>query len=190
MSDMPAPSRTASRRAARLITVLVACGLLGLTAASAATFGATANLPVVLSRQVAAANRTHGAPHVLLPAHMPLDARHLYPSGTATAHGYDFALGAVRNCREATVCFVAAFSAQRGGTVSGRRVSVRGASRAGFFPLSCGASCSPPSIEYLVHGVLYTIQANMTESRHDQATLIAAAAASIAAGPRVRAPLP
>ena len=170
--------------------LLVACGLLAAPTVSAVTAATSANLPAVLARQIAAANRTHGAPHVLLPAHMPLDARHLYPTGTASAHGYAFALGAVRNCGNATACAVAAFSAQRGSTVSGRPVSVRGASRAGFFPLSCGGSCSPPSIEYLVHGVVYTIQANLNGSRHDQATLISAAAASIAAGPRVRAPRP
>ncbi|HET9103476.1 MAG TPA: hypothetical protein VFN55_08985 [Solirubrobacteraceae bacterium] len=177
----------AGRRAALAVLALV-----GALAALSGVAGAARlpALPTVLARQIAAANRTPGAPPVLLPARMPLDARRLYASGAATGHSYDFSLGAVRNCGEATACFVAAFSAHRGQAVFGRRVTVRGASRAGFRPLSCGASCSPPMIDYLVRGVLYTIQANLGRSGHDRAELIAAAAASIAAGPRIQAPRP
>jgi hypothetical protein len=69
--------------------------------------------------------------------------------------------------------------------VSGKRVTVTGASSAGFFPLSCGASCSPPQIQFVAHGVLYTIQANLNRSaKNDKTVLIAAAESAIAAGPR------
>jgi hypothetical protein len=61
---------------------------------------------------------------------------------------------------------------------------VKGAARAGFAPLSCGASCSPPQIDFLWHGVLYTIQANLNTKQTDRATLIAAAQSAISAGPR------
>jgi hypothetical protein len=57
--------------------------------------------------------------------------------------------------------------------------------RAGFFPLSCGASCSPPQIQFVVRGVRYTIQANLRRTgRSDKAVLIAAAESAITAGPR------
>jgi hypothetical protein len=111
--------------------------------------------------------------------------RHLFPSGKAAGATYDIAIGAVKNCDDADACFVAEFSAARGGKVAGKRVTVPGASSAGFFALSCGASCSPPQIMFLVHGVLYTIQANLKRSgMSDKAVLIAAAKSAIAAGPR------
>jgi hypothetical protein len=66
----------------------------------------------------------------------------------------------------------------------GRRVKVRGAAPAGCVPLSCGASCSPPQIDFVTHGVRYTIQANLKTSRGDRAALVQAAQAAIAAGPR------
>ena len=65
----------------------------------------------------------------------------------------------------------------------GRRVTVKGASRAGFDPLSCGASCSPPQVDFIWHGVLYTIQANLKTTQTDRAALVAAAESAISAGP-------
>jgi hypothetical protein len=98
---------------------------------------------------------------------------------------YDLEIGAVRNCGGANACFVAAFTAEPGRTVFGRRVTVRGAAKAGFTPLSCGASCSPPQLVFVVHGVRYTIQANLKKTaKGDRATLIGAAEAAITAGPR------
>ena len=61
---------------------------------------------------------------------------------------------------------------------------MRGATRAGFVPLSCGASCSPPQIDFVWHGVRYTIQANLKTRQSDRAALIAAAQSAISAGPR------
>lgn len=67
----------------------------------------------------------------------------------------------------------------------GKRLRVRGASKAGFTPLSCGASCAPPQIDFLVNGIRYVIQANLKKTRKgDKATLIDAAQAAIKAGPR------
>lgn len=64
-------------------------------------------------------------------------------------------------------------------------VTVPGASEAQYHGLLCGGSCSPPQIEYIVHGVLYTIQANLAVSTpKDESTMIAAAEASIKAGSR------
>ena len=79
---------------------------------------------------------------------------------------------------------MAGFTAAKGGKVFGKRVTVRGATRAGFLPLSCGASCSPPQIDFLWHGALYTIQANLKTKQTDRAALIASAQSAISAGPR------
>jgi len=115
---------------------------------------------------------------------MPLDATRMVPTGGAQRSGYDLEIGAVKHCGGANACFVAGFTAVQGGKVFGRHVTVKGASRAGFTPLSCGASCSPPQIDFVWHGVLYTIQANLKTKQTDRVALIAAAASAISAGPR------
>jgi hypothetical protein len=157
--------------------------LLGLLVVAPAM--ASATLPSLLSAQIQKINAAPKAPPVLLPRSIPLDGKHLFPSGGAVGTTYDIEIGAVKNCHDADACFVAEFAAARGGKVSGKRVTVTGASSAGFFPLSCGASCSPPQIMFVVHGVRYTIQANLKPSgSSDKTVLIAAAQSAIAAGPR------
>lgn len=169
-----------------MVAKLSALALAAAAAAAAPTAASAAqpNLPVLLQRQIRAIDRSGHAPPVLLPRSMALDAKRLYESGGTTRSGYDLSLAAVRNCGGATACFVAEFTAQRTTGVFGRRVHVRGASRAGFVALSCGASCSPPQIDFVVHRVRYTIQATLSTSRDDLGNLTRAAEAAIAAGPR------
>jgi hypothetical protein len=162
--------------------IIAALLLVGLLLAPAAE--ARMTLPALFTRQIRAIKGVARPPAVLLPATMPLDAAHLYASGGRSGSGYDLAIGAVRGCGGADACFVAEFTASRTTAVFGRRVKVRGASRAGFAPLSCGASCSPPQIDFVVRGVRYTIQANLRTSRGDRAALVQAAQDAIAAGPR------
>jgi hypothetical protein len=162
--------------------VLAAVLLVGLLLAPAAEGHTT--LVALFTRQIRAINQAPRAPAVLLPATMPLDAAHLYAGGGRSGSGYDLMIGAVRGCRDADACFVAEFTAARTSNVFGQRVKVRGASRAGFVSLSCGASCSPPQIDFVVRGVRYTIQANLKTSRADRAALVQAAQAAIAVGPR------
>jgi hypothetical protein len=162
--------------------ILAAVVLAGLLLAPAAEGHST--LPALFTHQIRAINAGADSPAVLLPATMPLDAAHLYAGGGRSGSGYDLSIGAVRGCQGADACFVAEFTASRTTTVFGRRVMVRGASRAGFVPLSCGGSCSPPQIDFVVHGVRYTIQANLKTSRGDRAALVQAAQAAIAAGAR------
>jgi hypothetical protein len=163
---------------------LLAITVLGLVAPASA-LAASKPLTAVLAQQIRAINAAPKAAPVLLPRSLPLDTKHLYPSGRATGRSYDLELGAVKNCHGADACLVADFTASPGGTVFGKKVKVTGATRAGFTPLSCGASCAPPQIVFVVHGVRYTIQANLKKTaKGDRATLIAAAEAAIAAGPR------
>ncbi len=143
-------------------------------------------LPKLFAKQLHAIHKAAHAPAVLLPASMPLDATHYYASGGPSGSGYHLAIGAVRNCGGANACFVAEFSAARSHTVFGKSVVVNGASKAGFVPISCGASCAPPQIDFLVHGFRYVIQANLKHpaGRTDRSELVAAANAAIAAGAR------
>jgi hypothetical protein len=142
-------------------------------------------LPALFAKQVRAINATAKAPPVLLPRSLPLDARHVYPSGGPSGKRYDLAIGGLKNCRGANACFVADFTAAPGTSVFGRKVRVKGAAKAGFHPLSCGASCSPPQIQFVVDGSTYTIQANLKKTaKGDRGTLISAAESAISAGPR------
>jgi hypothetical protein len=167
------------RRAPLLVLAAIAISLLVPVAARARP-----SLPSLFARQIHAVNSAPHAPAVLLPPSMPLDAGHLYASGGPSGATYDLAVGAVAGCHGADACFVADFSAAKARTVFGKRVTVRGATKAGFIGLSCGASCSPPQIDFLVHGIRYTIQANLNAPHGDRAALIAAAQAAIGAGPR------
>lgn len=163
---------------------LLAVVILGLLLVAPAA-AAPAALPSLFARQTHAINAAAKAPAVLLPRAMPLDADHLYATGGPSGKRYDLEIGAVKNCGGANACFVADFTAAPGRTVFGRRVSVTGATKAGFTPLSCGASCSPPQIVFVVHGIRYTIQANLKKTATgDRATLIGAAESAIGAGPR------
>jgi hypothetical protein len=146
--------------------------------AAAPAVGA-ASLPTLFAKQIHKINAAAKAPDVLLPASMSLDAKHLYPSGGPSGKNYDLEIGAAKNCNGADACFVASFTATTGGKVFGAKVHVNGASSAGYRKLSCGASCSPPQVDFVVHGVLYTIQATVKKSE-----LIGAAEAAISAGPR------
>jgi hypothetical protein len=141
-------------------------------------------LPSLFARQIRAINSAPHAPAVLLPRSMPLDAKHEFAAGGPAGSSYNLSVGAVRNCGDADACAVAFFSAAEAHTVFGKRVRVRGASKAAFIPLSCGGSCSPPQIDFLVHGIRYTIQANIVSSKGDRAALIDAAQSAISAGPR------
>ena len=173
------------RRLTGIAAALLVAGAVMIPVALAAT--PPPSLPSLFARQIIAINRAPHAPPVLPPRSMPLDAKRMFATGGVgggQVPGYDLQVGAVKHCGGADACFVAAFTAATGSKVFGKRVTVKGASRAGFDPLSCGASCSPPQIDFVWHGVLYTIQANLKTKQTDRAALIAAAQSAISAGPR------
>ncbi len=122
---------------------------------------------------------------VLLPDTMPTDARHLYAEHRQTKTTYTLSLGAVRHCGEATACFEADFSGQQGGTPFGRsRVTLARGRHGRFKPLTCGASCSPPSVSWKERGATYTIQANVGTGKTERGILVAMANQAIRRGPR------
>ena len=72
----------------------------------------------------------------------------------------------MRDCGGATACFVATFGAQRGEDPHyTRKVRLTGGRTGYFKPLTCGASCSPPAIEWVEDDVLYWIQAHAGTKR-------------------------
>jgi hypothetical protein len=156
----------------------------------APALAASPSLPARFASQIKAIKRDSRAPAILLPRSLPIGLARphfpLYAEGGPSGAAYDLELGDHAKCG-ADACFVASFSAQKGGTIypGFTTVTVRGASQAQYHGLLCGGSCSPPQIEYVVKGVLYIIQANLTVPRSKyESTMVAAAEASINAGPR------
>jgi hypothetical protein len=98
---------------------------------------------------------------VLLPQRYRSDSEGAFPSGEGRRRGYTLSLAAVPSCGGATACFIGTFGAQRGEDPHYlRRVRLTGGRTGYFKPLTCGASCSPPAIEWVEDDVLYWIQAD------------------------------
>ncbi len=163
-----------------LLGALIA--LLAPATASAASF--VYDVPDLVEKPLIAVKKTTKL-DVLLPSRMTTDLKKLYSEGSASARSYRFEIGAIRNCHSATACFVASFRARRGAKPSNpRKVKLRGGRRGYFRPLSCGASCAAPSLEWVEDGVLYTIEAKLGTKRTERKILVRLANSAIAKGPR------
>jgi hypothetical protein len=122
---------------------------------------------------------------VLLPSRMPADFKRLFSLGRGRPGRYEFEISSVRDCDGATACFVAAFSARRGGRPSATHEVTLAEGRTGFFqPMRCGASCAAPSLEWLEDDVLHTIEAKLGTKSTERKILIRLANSAIRNGPR------
>ena len=167
----------------RLILALTALGVLAAPAVAAAPTQ-TVDVPTALADQIATAKDRSRVP-VRLPATMTVEKRDLFPSGTAHRNNWAMGLDAAADCGGANACFVAAFTGERGGTpFGGKRVRLRGGRRGFFTPLSCGASCAPPQIQWKMGSTLYTIQARVGTKSTDRSMLIRMANSAILHGRR------
>jgi hypothetical protein len=123
---------------------------------------------------------------VLLPARANLDidaGTKVYPGGTSRKGAYALTLSGAEDCGGANACFLAAFSAKRGAKLGYKSADVRLAlgMKGHYRGLSCGASCSPPSIAWVQKGVRYEITAKALGGRK---AFVAMANSAIRAGNR------
>jgi hypothetical protein len=124
---------------------------------------------------------------VLLPSRVPafVTPDRLSPSGSARAGAYALALASSPDCGGATACFVGSFSAHRGQRPSFRRRLRLTGGRIGYYkPLTCGASCSPPVIQWMRGSALYEISYAGASRKHDRSLLVGLANSAIRSGPR------
>jgi hypothetical protein len=164
----------------RLILPALAALLFAAAPAAAKTYDVPAEFAGVLPGVVA---NTHVP--VLLPDRMPYEDTQLYASGSGRRRAWSLSLAAAPDCGGATACFVAEFWARRGAKPSGtRKVRLRGGRTGWFRPLSCGASCSPPTISWRQHLAAYWIQANVGSQGSERRILVRMANQAIAAGAR------
>jgi hypothetical protein len=162
---------------------LTALGVLA-TPAVAAAPTQTVDVPTRLADQIATAKDRSRVP-VRLPARMTVEKGDLFPSGTAHRNSWAMGLDAAADCGGANACFVASFTGKRGGTPFGQtRVGLRGGRRGFFTPLSCGASCAPPQIQWKMGTTLYTIQARVGGVNTEKRLLIRMANSAIFHGRR------
>jgi hypothetical protein len=153
--------------------------LLLLAAAAPAAGARTIDVPKRFATQLGRAHAQTQVP-ILLPQKMTADFRRFFAEGRATASAWRFDLGAVRRCNQATACFIAQFKGVHDGHPSAKRTIRLNRGRTGYYrPLACGASCSPPSIEWRERHTLYSIQAKVGKRE-----LIRLANSAIRNGPR------
>ena len=122
---------------------------------------------------------------VLLPSTFRSDRPKLYSEGRGRGGSYRFDIGAVRHCGGANACFIASFRAKRGAKPTNPRKVKLGRGHRGYFqPLRCGASCAPPSIEWVRKGVLYTIEGKFGTKKTERRILVRLANSAIRRGAR------
>ena len=155
--------------------------ILAITAALAAP---TVDLPELFDAQLDRIKPKTDVP-VLLPQSMPDEFDEYHASGFGRTRRWGLQLGAVKGCGGANACFIASFSGRKGGKPFGERRVKLARGRVGRFqPLSCGASCSPPSIEWKERGATYSIQAKVGTQATELRVFKRMANSAIRRGPR------
>jgi hypothetical protein len=150
----------------------------------AAALATLALLPGVLTPTVAEVKQQTPLP-ILAPDNFYSDFDKLYPYGGGSEKEYSLGVAAAPDCGGANACFAADFRAEKGGKPFGRgKVTLAKGRHGRFQPLSCGASCSPPSISWKERGVTYTIQAKVVGKPTDRQLLAKMANEAIRRGPR------
>jgi hypothetical protein len=162
-----------------IFTALLA--LLAPSSASAAPYAF--DIPELVGKPLKAVKQATSIP-VLLPSRLTTEHRKLFSAGEGRANRYEFEIGAVRNCRSATACFVADFRARRGGKASGKTVKLAQGTTGYFHPTSCGASCASPGIEWVTDGVWYSIEAKLGTKQTERKILTRLANSAIRNGAR------
>lgn len=170
------------RRGALLFSIAAA---LIVAPAYAASTSNTVNVPKAYSRQIASIKKTSKVP-VILPTTLPFGGKvpKIYAVGGGSKTEWTLVLTGAPNCGGADACFLASFSGTKGGKLPARsNVKVAGAQSAFFKDVTCGASCSPASIWFVYHGVLYNYE-HKDAPKNTKTVLTRMAAQAIAAGPR------
>jgi hypothetical protein len=153
--------------------------MLRILALSAAFAAPSIDLPDLFADQLPRIRERSEVP-ILLPQRMPDQFDEYHPTGFGRERRWGLEVGAVEGCGGATACFIASFSARRRGQPFGPRAVDLARGREGRFkPLTCGASCAPPTVEWRERGALYRIEAKVRGRR-----LIRMANSAIRNGPR------
>ena len=145
----------------RLLALLVGAFVLLTSVAAAQTVDVPSRLSSVLPDAQSAGIV------VLLPSRINLDFKsggRIYTDGEGDRKRgeYELELSGAKGCGGSTACFLAEFTGEKGRPLGYKstNVSLAQGMKGYYKPLSCGGSCSPPSIQWIQRGVRYEIQAN------------------------------
>ena len=164
--------------------IALVAGLLAL-AFPASAAARDVDLPELFADQIADLKAASDIPILLPQKLLRSDFDRHVPDVSLGRRDWTLMIGAVEDCEGANACFVAEFRARRGGRPLGeRRVRLRGGRTGRFTPLSCGASCAPPSLEWRQGGVVSTIAARVGTQRTERGLLVHMANSAIRNGPR------
>ena len=173
-----------SRRAVLPPAVLLAAVLVAGAGSASAAPERAVDLPRLFAAELVEVRARSEVP-VLLPQRMRSRFDRHVPGARSSRRAWALEIGAVRGCGGATACFIAEFTGRSGGRPQGRRTVKLFGGRTGYYrPLSCGASCSPPSVQWREAGAVYSIQANLGTRRTERRRLVRLANSAIRSGPR------
>jgi hypothetical protein len=142
------------------------------------------DIPDLVGKPLVAVKKVTTLP-VLLPSRMTTQQRKLYSQGRGRANRYSFTIGAVPDCGTSTACYVAGFSARRGGApAAGKKVKLAKGLTGSFQRSRCGASCGPARLEWVQDGVLYEVEGKLGTQRSERKVLTRLANSAIRNGPR------
>jgi hypothetical protein len=169
-----------------LMSAVTAC-LAAAALAGPATAGDTAivDVPKFFDKKLEKIRATSGI-DIYLPQKVRAYTKASRVRGTLGASDglYELQLG-VGRCNGANVCTIASFFGLRGEKpVYPKRVKLTGGRTGYFKSLTCGASCSPPAIQWLEGDVLYEISFKGSSQKKEVSTLVKYANSAIKAGPR------
>ncbi len=166
---------------------LASLGLVVAATSAAVAHAAVYEVPRVLSEDLDRVAPKTDVP-IRVPATLNLDfSGGAYSSGGGTRDRYDFAIASIEDCGNASACFLASLTGEKGGSYAfRRRVSLARGIVGRYKPLTCGASCSPPTIEWKQRGHLYRLQAKLAVSGRtkQRRAMIRAANSAIRRAPR------
>jgi hypothetical protein len=158
---------------------------IGRGTAEATAPAASTALPEPLRSALPRLRSRSGVP-ILLPGEIPAEVeRPLYAIATGSANGYRVTLTHAPGC-DAHACNAGYIDAERGRRAHGsQRVRLADGTTAFFTPMSCGASCSDPRLEWERNGVAYGLEMALPgpDAQH-RAVLSRLAASALRAGPR------
>jgi hypothetical protein len=155
-----------------------------LVPASASAASYVYDVPELVGKPLKAVKKATNLP-ILLPSRLTTEHRKLFSEGKGRTNRYSFTLGAVRGCGTSTACYVAGFSARRGGKAGGgSKVTLSKGLKGVFAKSRCGASCGPASLEWVQDGVLYEVEGKLGTQRSERMILTRLANSAIRNGAR------
>ncbi|HEV2813083.1 MAG TPA: hypothetical protein VGW10_07525 [Solirubrobacteraceae bacterium] len=165
-------------------STLAVSALIALFASAATAEAKTYDVDDVLGDDIARVAPLTDVP-IRLPARISLgyDDAVFGDGGLERPDGYSFTLAAAPDCGNATACFLAQFSGQENGSFAfRRRVRLARGIVGRYKPTTCGASCSPPMIEWKQRGRYYSLQAKVAGP--ERRLMVRAANSAIRSTPR------